>query len=43
VPSRALAQRLTQAARAVPDVELVVDDLMVGTRGKPPYAVGRKE
>ena len=39
VPSRALAQRLQQAARAVPDVELVVDDLMIGTRGKSPYAV----
>lgn len=39
VPSRALALRLQQAARAVPDVELVVDDLMIGTRGKPPYAV----
>lgn len=37
VPSRALAQRLQKAARAVPDVELVVDDLMIGTRGKPPY------
>jgi hypothetical protein len=39
VPSRALARRLEQAARAVPDVELVVDDLMVGTRGKPPYSI----
>jgi hypothetical protein len=39
VPSRALARRLEQAARAVADVELVVDDLMVGTRGKPPYPV----
>jgi hypothetical protein len=39
VPSRALARRLEAAARAVPDVELVVDDLMVGTRGKPPYPV----
>ncbi|CAN7165000.1 BON domain-containing protein [Variovorax sp. LjRoot84] len=39
VPSRALAQRLTQAARAVPDVELVVDDLMIGTHGKPSYAL----
>lgn len=41
VPSRALAQRLKQAARAVPDLEFVVDDLMIGTRGKPPYAVAR--
>ncbi|WP_083745145.1 BON domain-containing protein [Variovorax sp. KK3] len=39
VPSRALAKRLEAAARAVPDVELVVDDLMVGTRSRPPYAV----
>lgn len=39
VPSRALAQRLEGAARRVPDVDLVVNDLMVGTRGKPPYAV----
>jgi hypothetical protein len=39
VPSHELAQRLERAARAVPDVELVVPDLMVGTRGKPPYAV----
>ncbi len=39
VPSRVLAHRLEQAARAVPEVELVVDDLMVGTRGKPPYPV----
>jgi hypothetical protein len=39
VPSRAMALQLERAARAVPDVELVVDDLMVGTRGKPPYPV----
>ncbi len=39
VPSRALALRLKQAALGVPDVELVVDDLMIGTRGKPPYAL----
>ncbi|VTU13848.1 BON domain-containing protein [Variovorax sp. RA8] len=39
VPSRVLARRLEQAARAVPEVELVVDDLMVGTRDKPPYPV----
>ena len=37
VPSRALADRLVRAARAVPDVESVVPDLMVGTRGRPPY------
>ncbi|HEX4509516.1 MAG TPA: BON domain-containing protein, partial [Burkholderiaceae bacterium] len=39
VPSAAVAHRLERAARAVPDVELVVPDLMVGTHGKPPYAV----
>ncbi|WP_232080538.1 BON domain-containing protein [Variovorax sp. SRS16] len=39
VPSEAVAHRLERAARAVPDVELVVPDLMVGTHGKPPYAV----
>ncbi|VTU18692.1 putative periplasmic or secreted lipoprotein [Variovorax sp. PBS-H4] len=39
VPSRTLARRLEKAARAVPDVELVVDDLMIGTRGKPSYPV----
>ena len=39
VPSAALARRLERAARAVPDVETVVPDLMVGTRGKPPYPV----
>jgi len=37
VPSRELALKLEQAAHAVPDVETVVDDLMVGTRGKPGY------
>lgn len=41
VPSRALSQRLEQAARAVPDVELVLPELMIGTRDKPPYAVAR--
>lgn len=42
VPSAALARRLERAARAVPDVETVVPDLMVSTRGKPPYpAAGR--
>jgi hypothetical protein len=39
VPSHALALRLERAAHAVPDVEVVVPDLMIGTRGKPPYAV----
>ncbi|MDQ0007135.1 hypothetical protein J2W28_006309 [Variovorax boronicumulans] len=37
VPTPALARRLERAARAVPDVETVVPDLMIGTRGKPPY------
>lgn len=39
VPSRSLSQRLERAARAVPDVETVLPDLMIGTRGKPPYPV----
>ena len=39
VPSAALARKLEHAARAVPDVETVVPDLMVGTRGKPTYPV----
>jgi hypothetical protein len=37
VPSAALAKRLERTARALPDVEAVVPDLMVGTHGKPPY------
>ena len=39
VPSRALARRLERAARGLPEVETVVPDLMVGTRGRPPYPV----
>ena len=39
VPSAALAKRLERAARALPDVETVVPDLMIGTRGKPTYPV----
>jgi hypothetical protein len=39
VPDAALARRLERAARALPDVEAVVPDLMTGTRGKPPYPV----
>jgi hypothetical protein len=39
VPSSGVARRLEEAARAVPEVEQVVDDLMVGTRGTPPYPV----
>ncbi|MFH0133065.1 BON domain-containing protein [Variovorax sp. VaC1] len=37
VSNAALAKKLEHAARALPDVEAVVPDLMVGTRGKPPY------
>jgi hypothetical protein len=37
VPSRDMAKRLERAAQSVPDVETVVPDLMVGTRGKPGY------
>jgi hypothetical protein len=37
VPAKALGQRLEQAAHAVPDVEAVVPDLMVGVRDKPSY------
>lgn len=39
VPSRTLARRLERAARGLPEVETVVPDLMVGTRGRPPYPV----
>ncbi len=39
VPSAGLARRLERAAKAVPDVELVVPVLMQGTRGRPPYPV----
>lgn len=38
VPSRELSRRLELAARGVPDVELVLPQLMTGTNGKPPYA-----
>jgi len=41
VPNAALAKKLERAARAVPDVETVVPDLMIGTRGKPPYPVAK--
>ncbi|MBO9514170.1 MAG: BON domain-containing protein [Variovorax sp.] len=37
VPTRRVGEQLERAARAVPDVENVVNDLMVGTRGKPSY------
>ncbi|MDM0053119.1 BON domain-containing protein [Variovorax sp. J22R115] len=37
VPTRDLSRRLERAAKAVPDVEMVLSDLMTGTRGKPPY------
>jgi len=39
VPDAKMARRLERAARGVPDVETVVPDLMIGTRGKAPYAV----
>jgi len=39
VPSRAMATALQDAARRVPDVEVVLPELMVGTRGHPPYAL----
>jgi hypothetical protein len=39
VPGHGLAQRLERAARGVKNVEAVVPDLMVGTRGRPPYPV----
>lgn len=39
VPDAKMARRLESAARSVADVETVVPDLMIGTRGKPPYAV----
>ena len=39
VPSRSMAAALDRAARTVPDVEVVLPELMVGTRGHPPYAV----
>lgn len=40
---RTTAQRegLTALARAQEGVELVIDELMIGTAGKPPYAVAR--
>jgi len=37
VPDKRLRERHEKAARAVPDVENVVNDLMIGTRGKPDY------
>jgi hypothetical protein len=43
VPNAALGKRLERAARALPDVEAVVPDLMTGTRGKPPYPVPTKQ
>jgi hypothetical protein len=39
VPSRSMAAALDRAARTVPDVEVVLPELMVGTRGHPPYAL----
>ena len=47
VPSRELAAALDRAARTVPDVEVVLPNLMIGTRGRPPYpkrdALNRQE
>ena len=43
VPTRDLALRLERAARVVKDVETVVPDLMIGTRGKAPYPVNEDE
>ncbi|SCK07491.1 Predicted periplasmic or secreted lipoprotein [Variovorax sp. HW608] len=37
VPDKPMRERLENAARAVPDVENVVNDLMVGTQDKPGY------
>ncbi|MEJ8812266.1 BON domain-containing protein [Variovorax ureilyticus] len=37
VPDQRLRERLEKTARTVPDVENVVNDLMIGTRGKPGY------
>lgn len=37
VPDRRLRERLEKTARKVPDVENVVNDLMIGTRDKPGY------
>ena len=39
VPSRSMAAALDRAARSVPDVEVVLPELMVGTNGHPPYAL----
>ncbi len=39
VTSREQALKIEQAAKAVPDVEVVVPALMIGTRSKPPYAL----
>lgn len=39
VPSRAMGAALDRAARGVSDVEVVLPELMVGTRGRPPYAI----
>jgi len=43
VPTRDLARRLERAAKAVPDVETVVPDLMTGTRGKAPYPLATNQ
>ncbi|WP_256354227.1 BON domain-containing protein [Variovorax sp. dw_308] len=43
VPTRDLAVRLERAARGAKDVETVVPDLMVGTRGRAPYPLNEDE
>ena len=39
VESRALADELVREVRLIDDVEAVMDELMVGVGGKPPYAL----
>lgn len=41
VPSAAMARYLVHEVRLIDDVEAVIDELMVGTTGKPPYEVSR--
>ena len=41
VASAAQASALVAEVRLIDDVEAVIDELMVGTRGRPPYAVER--
>lgn len=41
MPTQAMAKDLRREVRLIDDVEAVVDELMVGTTGRPPYAVAR--